>query len=121
MSFLINLIFQNKFVARIALWGLIAVAVLFGKWWYDAQIRHEALLEYNKRQLEQTLAEQQRFADNMKSLQNLSDRILEDLRRQNEQLEERSRAVDKIIDNATPSEVSPLIRDVIKELSRTQR
>jgi uncharacterized membrane protein YraQ (UPF0718 family) len=111
-------IFSRGFI-----YGIIAVVVavaigLFIKH-YDDTIKAAALAEYNLRQAQQTIADQNRFIEEMQKLNKDKEKIVSDLIKQRESVEQSLRDIEERIrknPKASDREASDLLKETIKEL-----
>lgn len=116
-------LFSKGFIATIVA-VIVAVALgLFIKH-YDDTIKAAALAEFNLRQAQQTIADQQKFIDNMKNIDSDKEKIVNDLIKKRAAAEEALKAIEERIrknPKVSDRESSELLKQVIKELSEASK
>lgn len=87
----------NKYVIyAIAAAIFLAVATTYVLMWKHS-IRQQALLEFNNKQLEQIIKDQQEFMAKMKELSKNQEIVLEDLKKKNEELSTKLSDIDNYL------------------------
>lgn len=101
---------------------LLAVITTYVLMWKHS-IRQQALLEFNNKQLEQVIKDQQTFMNQMKELSVKQESILSDLKKKNEELSGKLSEIDTYLtteetkpENNTQS--SEVLKNTIKGLER---
>lgn len=105
--------------------GIVGVMFLIGLAWgalaiHDNGVRNAALLEANNKQLAETVANQQLILQNMEKLNKVQNEIIAKVTEQNRQLENNFAKIDRMIDDARPEAVSPLLQNIIRELRNSR-
>lgn len=111
----------NKYVVyvivAVTVLAVASTAILMWK----ASIRREALLEFNNKQLEQTVKEQQKFLEDMKAVNANQKKIIDDMTTKNEELSKQLKSIEDFLDSdeakKNDRESSDLLKRTIKELS----
>lgn len=101
--------------------GIVGVMFLLGLAWgalaiHDNGVRTAALLEANNKQLTETVANQKELLDKLKELNKVQNEIIASVAEQNRKLDESFSKIDRMIDEAKPEAVSPLLQNIIREL-----
>ncbi len=105
------------------LYGLIAVvlAVVIGTFikHYDDTIRASALAEYNLKQAQQTIADQNKMLEDMKKINDNKESIVQELTKQRAAVEKSLVEIEKRIRNnpkVSDRQASDLLKETIREL-----
>jgi len=106
----------QKIVGGIALFIILGGLILGGKYIYDERIRETARLQYNNEQLAVVVNELQAQRQAMERFNTTAKVLLDDLAKRNQELEERGRKMDAIIDNSPDSPAPQVFRDLFKAL-----
>lgn len=111
----------NKYIVY-AIIIAIAIAVLstYVIMW-KSSIRTQALLEFNNKQLEQTIRDQETFITNMKSVNDSQRAIIDDTQKKNEELSKQLTDVEEFLNSEESRKndrpASPIIKETIRRLS----
>ena len=114
-------LFSKGFIATIVAVIVATALGLFIKH-YDDTIKAAALAEFNLRQAQQTIADQQNFIDNMKKINDNKEKIVSDLVKQREDIEQALRDIEERIrknPKTADREASELLKQAIKELGES--
>lgn len=113
----------SSFVSRNFIYGLVAavLATIVGIFIhnYNETIRQAALAEYNLKQAEQTINDQNKFIEEMQNINKDKEKIVNDLIKQRESVEQSLRDIEERIRSNPKSadrEASDLLKQTIKEL-----
>lgn len=113
----------SSFVSRNFIYGLVAavLATIVGIFIhnYNETIRQAALAEYNLKQAEQTINDQNKFIEEMQNINKDKEKIVNDLIKQRESVEQSLRDIEERIRKNPKSadrEASDLLKQTIKEL-----
>lgn len=106
----------QKIIAGII--GILLLIGLFfsGKYIYDQSIRRTAQLEWNNTQLTQVVNELQEQKKAMEAFNESTRKLLEEVNKRNQELEERSRQLNDIINRAPDGQAPQVFRDLFKAL-----
>ena len=115
--------FISSFVSRNFIYGLVAavLATIFGIFIhnYNETIRQAALAEYNLKQAQQTINDQNKFIEEMQNINKDKEKIVNDLIKQRESVEQSLKDIEERIRSNPKSadrEASDLLKQTIKEL-----
>lgn len=116
-------LFNKGFVATIV---AVVVAVALGLFikHYDDTIKAAALAEFNLRQAQQTILDQQKFIEQTKKIADDKEKIVSDLVKQREAVEQSLRDIEERIrknPKAADREASELLKQAIKELGEASK
>lgn len=107
----------NKYVLYGAL-ALIAITIITGAYFsWKAAIKQEALLEFNNKQLQEVVAEQQKTNQNMKIITERSKEIVDTMNKKNEELDLKFKNFQDFL-SEEESKPSPESSDVLKRTIR---
>lgn len=113
----------SSFVSRNFIYGLVAavLATIVGIFIhnYNETIRQAALAEYNLKQAEQTINDQNKFIEEMQNINKDKEKVVNDLIKQRESVEQSLRDIEERIRSNPKSadrEASDLLKQTIKEL-----
>lgn len=112
----------NKYIVYGVL-ALIATAVIttYVLMWKHS-IRQQALLEFNNKQLEQVVKDQQTFIKNMQEIQSLQKKTIDDINIKNAELQSKLNGIETYLDSDAAvndsKESSDVLKKTIQELSR---
>ena len=101
---------------------LFGLSFLFGvyKLW-EHNIRQQALLEFNQKQLEQVIKDQQKFNDILTNLNTKQQDVLDKLEKQNADTEKNMGKIDEYLNSDLVKKLdrpsSEILKNVIKQLS----
>lgn len=109
---------SNKYIVYAGL-ALIAIAVGFTyfKIW-EANLKQQALLEFNNTQLEQVVAEQKKFNENLKALSAAQKVVLETMNKNNEELANRLQPLEEYLNSDEAVKESKGSSEVLKKTIR---
>lgn len=93
---------------------IIAVAVSYGFMW-ESSIKKAALEEFNRKQLEQQIKDQQEYIQKMTEVNNIQKQALDDLQKQNIQLKTKVEDLNKYLDSKEVRKNAKPSSDVIKK------
>lgn len=115
--------FISSFVSRNFIYGLVAavIATIIGIFIhnYNETIRQAALAEYNLKQAQQTINDQNKFIEEMQNINKDKEKIVNDLIKQRESVEQSLKDIEERIRSNPKSadrEASDLLKQTIKEL-----
>jgi hypothetical protein len=115
--------FISSFVSRNFIYGLVAavLATIVGIFIhnYNETIRQAALAEYNLKQAQQTISDQNKFIEEMQNINKDKEKIVNDLIKQRESVEQSLKDIEERIRSNPKSadrEASDLLKQTIKEL-----
>ena len=115
--------FISSFVSRNFIYGLVAavLATIVGIFIhnYNETIRQAALAEYNLKQAQQTINDQNKFIEEMQNINKDKEKIVNDLIKQRESVEQSLKDIEERIRSNPKSadrEASDLLKQTIKEL-----
>ena len=115
--------FISSFVSRNFIYGLVAavIATVIGIFIhnYNETIRQAALAEYNLKQAQQTINDQNKFIEEMQRINKDKEKIVSDLINQRESVEQSLKDIEERIRKNPKSadrEASDLLKQTIKEL-----
>lgn len=115
--------FISSIVSRNFIYGLVAavLATIIGIFIhnYNETIRQAALAEYNLKQAQQTIADQNKFIEEMQKINKDKEKIVTDLINQREAVEQSLKEIEERIrknPKAADREASDLLKETIKEL-----
>lgn len=100
-------------VAITALWAAIAV--------HDYNIRQQALAEFNKQQLEQVIADQKRYMEQLKEINETQKAIAKSLREKNDDLNAKIDDIQKELQikaAGANNQSSEYLKETVKQLGR---
>lgn len=113
----------SSFVSRNFIYGLVAavLATIVGIFIhnYNETIRQAALAEYNLKQAQQTINDQNKFIEEMQNINKDKEKIVNDLIKQRESVEQSLKDIEERIRSNPKSadrEASDLLKQTIKEL-----
>lgn len=111
--------FNKYMIYAIVIVGLIGSAVAGVAVW-DHNIRQEALLEFNKKQLEQVVKDQQLFIQKMDDISLLSKQTLTTLQQKNQALDQQLSHLDEYLNSKEAIQndrsLSPLLKNTFDQL-----
>jgi len=111
----------NKYIVY-AILAAIAIAILstYVIMW-KSSIRKQALLEFNNKQLEQTIRDQETFITNMKTVNDSQRAIIDDTQKKNEELSKQLTDVEEFLNSEESRKndrpASSIIKETIRKLS----
>lgn len=100
-------------VALTALWAAIAV--------HDHNVRQQALAEFNKKQLEQVIADQKKYMDQLKEINENQKQIAKSLREKNDDLNAKMDEIQKDLQikaAGANNQSSEYLKETVKQLGR---
>ena len=100
---------------RIQLYIAAAVAVAGVYFYWKHNVEQQALMEYNQRQLEQVIQDQQRFQQKMQEVENKQRTIENDLATQNEQVTKTLSTVTEYLDSKDAKKQDKPASDIFKK------
>ena len=89
----------NKYVIYSIIIGILAGAGILYIYQWEASIKREATLEFNNRQLLQSLADQKKYDEDLKAVNDIQKKSLEEMGRQNQELTSRLSGVTTYLDS----------------------
>jgi uncharacterized protein HemX len=101
--------------ARIQLYIGIAIAAVGVYFFWKHNIEQQALMEYNQRQLEQVMQDQQRFQQKMQEVESKQRVIENDLAAQNEQVNKTLSTVNEYLDSKDAKTQDKPASDILKK------
>lgn len=115
----------NLFFGRIISYvgiGLIASIILGGAYLgWKKQIELQALTEYNQKQLEQTIKDQQVFSEKMSAIENSQKDIIKNLEKQNRDMAIELKSLKRYLDSPEVKKLDKPASDIIKNTIDTLR
>jgi hypothetical protein len=110
--------------ARIQLYIVIAIAAVGIYFFWKHNIEQQALIEYNQRQLEQVMQDQQKFQQKMQEVESKQHAIENDLATQNEQVNKTLSTVNEYLDSkdakTQDKPASDILKKTVDELRRNR-
>lgn len=100
-------------VALTALWAAIAI--------HDHNVRQQALAEFNKKQLEQVIADQKKYMEQLKLINETQKEIAKSLREKNDDLNSKIDEIQKELQVKAPganNQSSEYLKETVKQLGR---
>lgn len=111
----------NKYVVYGVLAAIAAAVIGTYIYMWRANIRHEALLEFNTKQMERVLKDQEAFLKTMKDVAELQKKAVDDLNSKNDELQTRLTKLDAYLNSTEAQkgdrEASEILKRTIEELS----
>ena len=95
----IIMLLLNKYVIYSIIIGILAGAGILYVYQWEASIKREATLEFNNRQLLQSLADQKKYDEDLKAVNDIQKKSLEEMGRQNQELTSRLSGVTTYLDS----------------------
>ncbi len=86
----------------------------------SGEIRREAQLDYNNKQLEQVIKDRADLAKKIDELQIVQKNILDGMQLKNRDLDSRIANIDQYIHSQKAQPVSPVIRETVKKLRKVK-
>jgi Na+-transporting NADH:ubiquinone oxidoreductase subunit NqrC len=108
-------IFGLNKISTVVFIGLVSCTIITGIYWaWKSNIEKQALLEYNSKQLEQSLLEQKQYIEKQKEIDENNRRIADRLLQENEKLSSKINSIDAYLASDEASKQNRPASKIIK-------